>query len=169
MDYKIVYSDRKTLSLQVTRLGEVVVKAPRRIAKTRIEAFATAHTDWIEKKLCEVKGRLEKYPEPSENEYRELISLAKSTIPSRVEYFAKIMGVSPQKISINRAKTRFGSCSSKGNLNFSCRVMRYPPDAIDYVVVHELAHLTHFNHSKSFWALVEKVLPDYKERKRLLK
>ena len=169
MDYKIVYSDRKTLSLQVTRLGEVVVKAPRRIAKTRIEAFATAHTDWIEKKLCEVKRRLEKYPEPSENEYRELISLAKSTIPSRVEYFAKIMGIDYGRITITSAQKRFGSCSSSGNISFTYRLMLYPEAAREYVVVHELAHRREMNHSKRFYAIIEAVMPDYRYRKRLLK
>ena len=169
MEYKIVYSSRRTLSLQITRTGEVVVRAPRRTQLTRIEEFVSSHRDWIEKKVSEVKGRLERYPELSEGELSELTKMAKAVLPSRVEYFASIMGVKPQKISVNRAKTRFGSCSAKGNLNFSCRVMRYPTEAIDYVVVHELAHLKHFNHSRAFWAFVESVLPDYKERKRLFK
>ena len=169
MEYKIVYSSRRTLSLQITRTGEVVVRAPRRTQPTRIEEFVSSHSDWIEKKVSEVKGRLERYPELSEGELSELTKMAKAVLPSRVEYFASIMGVKPQKISVNRAKTRFGSCSAKGNLNFSCRVMRYPTEAIDYVVVHELAHLKHFNHSRAFWAFVESVLPDYKERKRLFK
>ncbi len=169
MEYKTVYSDRRTLSLQITKTGEVIVRAPRRTQATRIEEFVRSHADWIEKKISEVKGRLERYPEPSEGELTELTKMAKMVLPSRVEYFASIMGVRPQKISVNRAKTRFGSCSSKGNLNFSCRVMRYPTEAIDYVVVHELAHLKHFNHSRAFWAFVESVLPDYRERKRLFR
>jgi predicted metal-dependent hydrolase len=86
-----------------------------------------------------------------------------------VEKYAAIMGVFPEHVSINSAKTRFGSCSSKKRLNFSCRLMTYDERAIDYVVVHELAHLKHLNHSKDFWAFVEKFMPDYKERKKLLK
>ena len=79
------------------------------------------------------------------------------------------MGVSYEKVSINSAKTRFGSCSSRKTLNFSYRLALYPYEAIEYVCVHELAHLTEMNHSKKFWAIVEKYLPDYKERKKLLK
>ena len=79
------------------------------------------------------------------------------------------MGVTPANVKINAAQKRFGSCSSKGNLNFSCRLMAYPPEAIDYVVVHELAHLIHMNHSNAFYAVVAAVLPDYKVRAAMLK
>jgi predicted metal-dependent hydrolase len=94
---------------------------------------------------------------------------AREILPERVEYFSAIMGVKPTHVSINEAKTRFGSCSEKRRINFSCRVMRYPSEAIDYVVVHELAHLKFLNHSREFWAFVESILPDYKARKGLLK
>ena len=107
--------------------------------------------------------------ELDKSEVEELKKKAWEYIPTRVEYFAKIMGVTPSNVSINQAKTRFGSCSSKKRLNFSCNVMRYPSEAIDYVIVHELAHIKELNHSKRFWTIVESVMPDYKERQRLLK
>ncbi|MDY3888895.1 MAG: M48 family metallopeptidase, partial [Agathobacter sp.] len=86
-------------------------------------------------------------------------------IPKRVAYFADIMGVDYGRITIRMQKTRWGSCSSKGNLNFNCLLMLAPPEVIDYVVVHELCHRKEMNHSKAFWREVERVLPDYRSRK----
>lgn len=169
MDYKIIYSDRKSLSIQITKNCEIVVRAPKRIKNDVLLSFVQKHSGWIQEKLAAQKRRNDRYPEPSEGEYEELIKMAREILPARVEYYSALMGVSPSHISINRAKTRFGSCSDKGRINFSCRLMRYPAAAIDYVVVHELAHLKHLDHSRAFWAFVESVLPDYKERKRLLK
>ena len=169
MDYRIVYSDRRTLSLQITRECEVVVRAPRRATRERIEAFVLAHTEWINKKLEIQRERLQKHPELDESEVEALILRARAVLPDRVAHFSALMGVEPTHISINRARTRYGSCSDKGRINFSCYLMRFDERAIDYVVVHELAHLKHLNHSRSFWAFVESILPDYRQRKRLLK
>ena len=79
------------------------------------------------------------------------------------------MGTSYNRVTVTSARTRFGSCSAKGNISYSYRLMLYPEPAIDYVVVHELAHTLEMNHSPRFWAVVEKYMPDYKERKKLLK
>jgi len=86
-----------------------------------------------------------------------------------VERFAPLVGKAPQQVRITSAKTRWGSCSAKGGLNFSWRLLCAPPEAMDYVVVHELAHLIEFNHSSRFWAIVEGILPDYKARRQSLK
>lgn len=169
MEYEIIYSKRKSLALQITRECKIIVRAPLRASKKDISEFVSKHRDWILSHLELMSSHNKRYPEPSEDEYNELMEKAKAILPERVKHFSKIMGVSPLGVSINRAKTRFGSCSSKGKINFSCRLMRYPNEAIDYVVVHELAHLKFLNHSKSFWAFVEKFMPDYKERKKLLK
>ena len=102
----------------------------------------------------------------------KVIALAEEAlkvIPARVEYFAKVIGVTYGKITIRNQKTRWGSCSSKGNLNFNCLLMLAPPEVLDYVVVHELCHRKQMNHSKAFWLEVEKVLPDYKEARKWLK
>ena len=99
----------------------------------------------------------------------KLRALAKEYIPKRVEYYSKVMGVTPAAVKINSAKTRFGSCSAKNSLNFSLYLMLYDKAAIDYVVVHELCHITVKNHSAEFYRLVEKYMPDYKLRKKLLK
>ena len=90
-------------------------------------------------------------------------------IPERVEYFAKVIGVTYGKITVRNQKTRWGSCSSKGNLNFNCLLMLAPPEVLDYVVVHELCHRKQMNHSKAFWLEVEKVLLNYKEVRKWLK
>ena len=98
-----------------------------------------------------------------------LADKALEVIPTRVEYFANIMGVTYGNITIRNQKTRWGSCSSKGNLNFNCLLMLAPSEILDYVVVHELCHRKQMNHSKAFWLEVEKVLPDYKESIEWLK
>ena len=169
MDYEIIYSKRKTLCLQITRDGRVVIRCPYRTSMQRIEEFYKAHSEWVKKKLEITKGRMTPIDNLSDAEIEELKKRAWEYIPSRVDHFAKIMDVTPSNVSINQAKTRFGSCSSKQRLNFSCNVMRYPTDAIDYVIVHELAHIKELNHSKRFWAIVEGVLPDYKDRQKILK
>lgn len=92
----------------------------------------------------------------------------KEKIGSRVAYYSKIMGVTVGRITIRNQKTRWGSCSSKGNLNFNYQLYYLPEELLDYVVIHELAHRRHMNHSADFWAEVEKYCPDYKvQRKRL--
>ena len=117
-----------------------------------------------------MKARAEKYPSQiSEDEAKFLIEKAKKILPDKVAYYSKLMNLYPTALKITAAKTRFGSCSGKDSICFSYLLMRYPDEAIDYVVVHELAHIKHKNHSKAFYALIEKYLPDYKEREKLLK
>ncbi len=105
----------------------------------------------------------------TEKEITELKKQAKKYIPGRVAHYAEQMQVDYGRIAIRCQKTRWGSCSQKGNLNFNCLLMELPPEIIDYVVVHELCHRLQMNHSGKFWAEVEKVLPDYRERRRWLK
>ena len=168
MDYRLEYSNRKTISLCIVN-ESVVVKAPFNTSKKRIENIVHSHAAWIEKHLERQKQRNEKYPPLSEEEIKILRKIAKSVLPIKTEYYAKIMGLKYGRITITGAKTRFGSCSAKGNISYSYRLMRYPEEAIDYVVVHELAHLRHLNHSSEFYKIVESVLPDYKKRAKLLK
>ena len=124
----------------------------------------------FEKNLEKIKARTEKYPsQVSEDEVKSLIEKAKKILPDKVAYYSKLMNLYPTALKITSAKTRFGSCSGKDSICFSYLLMRYPDEAIDYVVVHELAHIKHKNHSKAFYALIEKYLPDYKEREKLLK
>ena len=168
MDYRVVYSGRKTISLCV-KDGELVVKAPYGTKRQRIESLVLSHSDWVVKHLEKQRVKNEKYANLTDEKIAELRNSAKHILPARVAYYADIMGIKYGRITITGAKTRFGSCSSKGNLAFSYRLMLYPEEAIDYVVVHELAHIVELNHSKAFYSVVENILPDYKERVKLLK
>ena len=105
----------------------------------------------------------------SDDEKNKLINLAKEYLPERVDYYSRLMNVKPTGIKITSAKKRFGSCSGKNSICFSYYLMLYPKEAVDYVVVHELAHIRHHNHSKDFYNFVSQFMPDYKEREKLLK
>lgn len=168
MEYKVVYSGRKTVSLNV-KDGELIVRAPYGTGKKRIEEILLSHGAWIEKHIERQRKKKEKYDSVAEEKIAALRKSAKKAIPAKVEYYSKIMGLKYGRITITGAKTRFGSCSSKGNLAFSYYLMLYPDEAIDYVVVHELAHLVEMNHSPAFYNVVASVFPDYKERIKLLK
>lgn len=168
MEYEVVYSGRKTISLCIKE-GRLVVRAPYGTRKQRIDNVVEAHSNWIEKHTARQIERNKKYEVLTEERIALLRKEAKRIIPLKVAYFANIMGLKYGRITITGAKTRFGSCSSTGNLSFSYRLLFYPDEAIDYVVVHELAHLVEMNHSPRFYKVVESILPDYKERKKLLK
>ena len=168
----IIRSNRKTLAIEITSWGEVRVRAPYRIAEAEILRFVEAKSSWIEKhleKIEEDKSVLEFTSKISEEELRKLTKLAKEIIPEKVAYYARIMNVSYGRITIRRQKTRWGSCSREGNLNFNVLLMMAPPEVLDYVVVHELCHRLEMNHSPRFWNQVEKVLPGYKKERRWLK
>lgn len=167
--YELVRSRRKTLSVQVTREGRVIVRAPLRLAKRDIDRFVAEHEDWIAKALAHQRRLAEAHPEPDEQQARALAERAAREIPPKVRQYAALMGVQPAGVRITSARTRFGSCSGKNSLCFSWRLMQYPEDAVDYVVVHELAHIVHKNHGPHFWALVGQYMPDYKRRRALLR
>ena len=168
MEIEIKYSKRKTLSVSV-RDGRVVVRSPIGLPRQRINAFLEKHRAWIEEKLEKSISRVDPIAQMSKSEIEKLREKARTVLTSKTEFYSKIMGLKCGRITITGAKTRFGSCSSKGNISFSYRLMLYPEEAIDYVVVHELAHLLEMNHSPRFYAVIEKILPDYKSRIKLLK
>ncbi len=168
MKYKVIYSNRRTVSLSI-KDENLIVRAPYGVTKTQIDKIIISHSKWIEKHIENQKCRKEKYGELTEEKIKLLRENAKQVLPNKAAYYAEIMGLKYGRITITGAKTRFGSCSAKGNISFSYLLMQYPEEAIDYVVVHELAHLKEMNHSAKFYKIVESVLPDYKERKKLLK
>ncbi len=168
MDYILIYSKRKTLSLQVNADGKVIVRAPHRTGKKYIEDFVRDHEAWIERTKTKIENKKYSLKEASPEEEKELRRLAREVLPGKVSYYASVIGVAPGRITITGARTRFGSCSAKNNISFSFYLMRFPDKAIDYVVVHELCHILQHNHSKEFYKEIEKILPDYKEREKLL-
>lgn len=166
---EVMRSRRRTLGLEVTREGRVIVRAPLHASVTSIERFVRGHADWIARAQARQQARMAAHPEPDEARREELIRRAQAELPPKVVYYAQKMGLQPAGISITSARTRFGSCSAKNRLCFSWRLMDYPDEAVDYVVVHELAHIVHKNHGPQFWALVEKYMPDYRARRALLR
>ncbi|MDY5664377.1 MAG: SprT family zinc-dependent metalloprotease [Blautia sp.] len=172
MDYKIIRSNRKSLGLEIKPDGQVIVRAPVRLSEREIRRFVKQHEDWLRKHLEIVKQKQENRPEIEKltmQEIRELADQALKVIPERVAYYAQKVGVSYGKITIRNQKSRWGSCSSKGNLNFNCLLMLTPPEVIDSVVVHELCHRKEMNHSDRFYAEVLRVFPDYWKWNKWLK
>ena len=169
--YKLIRSERRTLSMELSPEGDLILRAPRRMPLRLIEQFVASHEDWIAKHREKIRRRAD-FDEAhfsSEEQVRELITRAKEILPRKTEYWAKIMGVTPAGVRITRAKKRFGSCSPENRIAYSYRLMAYPEEAIDYVVVHELAHIRHKNHSPDFYAFIARFLPNYKAREAILK
>ena len=174
MKITIIKSNRKTVAIRVNADLSITVRAPRYATQKDIERILKEKEPWIRKhmeRLQEEKLRGEdtSIEKLTDEEIKHLADQALAIIPKRVEYFADVVGVTYGRITIRNQKTRWGSCSSKGNLNFNCLLMLAPKEVMDYVVVHELCHRKEMNHSKAFWSEVEKVLPHYKESVRWLK
>lgn len=168
MNYRIIRSDRKTVSIQITPLGEILVRCPRRMPGRMIQAFVESKTAWIEKHLSALADQ----PSPpplSDREIRELRRQAAQRLSEKAAFFAPLVGVDYGKITIRMQRSRWGSCSGRGNLSFNCLLALTPEKVQDYVVVHELCHRLEMNHSQAFWSQVERVMPDYREPKAWLK
>lgn len=161
---KVIKTFRKTLALQI-KDGELIVRAPVFVLNSTIQKFVLKHESWIQKKLNQTKN----YKKITDSEKRELICKAKKYIPERVKFLASEHWFCYNRISITSAQKRWWSCSSNRNLNFSYRLILTPKDVIDYVIIHELAHLKYMNHSKQFWKLVENMMPSYKDKEKYLK
>lgn len=168
MEYKLIRSNRKTIELSIDDDFLPLVKAPLKMSTEVIEKFVVKHEKWIEKQITKKREHDEKFALSPEEETM-LKEKALSYLKERTEYFAKLMGLKYSGIKITSAKKRFGSCSGKNSICYSWLLMQYPAEAIDYVVVHELAHIIYKNHGKNFYKLIEKYLPDYKKREKLLK
>lgn len=170
--YNVIHSSRRTLSVEINSEGQITVRAPYRMSDRKIEKFISDKAPWIEKQLAKLEtarrnlGNTEKL---SDAQINSLIEKAKAYIPARADYYAEILGVEYGRITVRSQKTKWGSCSSKGNLNFNCLLMLAPAEVIDSVVVHELCHLKYMNHSKEFYSEVLAVFPKYKSCDKWLK
>ncbi len=165
IDYTLVRSDRKSISIRIKPDGQVEVRCPRRMSGAAVQTFVDSKRDWI-------LGHLAKLTPVQRLTDRELEALRKQTralIEQRVSHYAPMVGVTYGRIAIRAQHTRWGSCSAKGNLNFNCLLALTPPEVLDYVVVHELCHRKELNHSPRFWQAVEQLLPDYKRSRAWLK
>lgn len=170
LSYRVIRSKRKTVALEVSLNGAVTVRCPLKCSDGEIEKFVESHRGWILKTLEKQRIRANNRPkEPTAEEINILKKRAKEYIPVRVNYFEGLTGLKAESVKITSAKARFGSCGPKNNICFSYRLMLYPCDAVDYVIVHELCHTAEHNHGPNFWALVQSIMPDYKKRRNLLK
>ena len=165
--YQIIKSDRKTIAIQIKPDGQVVVRCPKRMRVEEAKRFVESKADWIEKHLA--KRTPQDVAKYTPKEIEQLREAARKLVTERVRYYAPIVGVTYGQIAIRTQHTRWGSCSSKGNLNFNCLLTLVPPEVLDYVVVHELCHRKELNHSDRFWNEVRQIIPNYKVQKKWLK
>ena len=171
MNCKIIRSNRKSLGLEVNTEG-LIIRAPLQATDAEINMFIFQHKNWIEKHLNKIEEQQKNADsvEPlSMDEIRALADQALKVIPERVKYYAPKVGVTYGRITIRNQRSKWGSCSGKGNLNFNCLLMLTPPEVLDSVVVHELCHRRHMDHSKAFYAEVLRIFPDYKRCDKWLK
>ncbi|MDE6404610.1 MAG: M48 family metallopeptidase [Lachnospiraceae bacterium] len=172
---EVVYSARKTCAVSISAEGEITLRLPFGTSETQIRRLLSDKQHWIITHYLEAVKRRESRPESNLTDAqrtaleKRYIAAAKEYFPKRAAYFLPLTGGSFQRITIRDQKTRWGSCSAKGTLSFNWRLMLAPPAVLDYVVVHELCHLTHMDHSKAFWTLVESVCPDYRIHRKWLK
>ncbi|MCR5210166.1 MAG: M48 family metallopeptidase [Lachnospiraceae bacterium] len=163
VEYKLIRSSRKTIGIEVTPEG-VTVRAPYRTPVGEIDEFVISNREWIRKHTEKVRLRKEENIQRlSKEEIDELADRALKVIPERVKYYAPLVGVTYGRITIRNQRSRWGSCSAKGNLNFNCLLMLAPEGVIDAVVVHELCHRLEMNHSERFYENVYRVFPEYRK------
>lgn len=169
--YTLIRSRRKSIGIQVKN-GTVFVRAPLHTGKQTIDRFVSENARWIEKQLsrsADVQEKASAEGMLSAHDIACLVKKAKQILPDRVAYYAGILGVSYGRITVRCQRTKWGSCSSKGNLNFNCLLMLAPPEVIDSVIVHELCHCKEMNHSARFYAEVHRIYPAYDKCRKWLK
>lgn len=169
-----IKSNRRSVGINIKPGGEITIRTPYLMPVPIVLSYIKEKEAWIVKTYLK-QSKFSPAPAPEEKSHQTLAlekryrDAAADYIPKRVEYYHTLTGGNYSKITIRDQKTRWGSCSASGTLSFSFRLMMAPPRVLDYVVVHELCHLTYMNHSKDFWNMVESILPDYKEHRKWLK
>ena len=171
MEYKTIRSNRKTLGITVSKDGTVTVRAPFCLSDEQIKIEVKKAENWIKnavQKQINSKNSIMN-SDFDEETVKALKEKAAETVIPLVDKYSKLMNVQVNGVKITSARTRYGSCSGKNSLCFTYRLALFPQEAIEAVVVHELVHIKHKNHSKRFYDCIYKILPDYDERKRMLK
>lgn len=169
---KLTYSIRKHKRARQVRMtiyanGNLVITSPIGADENRILKFINSKKEWINKELqyfSKFQGM--KIFKNTRKEYEQNKEIARKLVLDRLEHFNKFYGLTYNRISIKRQKTRWGSCSRDRNLNFNYKIALIKPEFADYIIVHELCHLKEFNHKKEFWELVAQTIPDYKRIRR---
>lgn len=175
LPYRLIRSDRKSFSVSVSLDDGITVRVPFCAPEREIQHFLIEKQHWIITRYLEAETKKKNRPvsDLSDDQRafleKKYIDAAREYFPKRVAYFHSFTGGAYKRITIRDQKTRWGSCSAKGTLSFNWRLMLAPPAILDYVVVHELCHLTHMDHSAAFWQAVETVYPDYRNARKWLK
>ena len=175
LPYTLVRSSRKSCAISIDQNGQITVRVPMRTSEKAISHLLIEKRLWIITKYLEVLEHQKSHPVSDLTDVqraaleKRYINAAKEYCPKRAAYFKQFTGGSYNRITIRDQKTRWGSCSAKGTLSFNWRLMLAPPAILDYVIVHELCHLTYMNHSAAFWRKVESVYPDYRTARKWLK
>ena len=169
ISYEWIRSGRRSIAVQIKEDGRIIVRSPYSMSRKQVERFLSEKENWILSHLKKVEETKNNRVIITDEMRRKGRLLAKKKITERVAYYADIMGVTYNRIAIREQKSRWGSCSLQGNLNFNWKLVLLPDEILDYVVVHELAHRKEMNHSGNFWHIVEKVLPKYREHRKYLK
>lgn len=172
LQVRLLRSRRRTMSLEIRPDGTLLVRAPLHAAEADIRHFVTEKQHWIIKHLNALQAQLESTPPAAPLRREDISALADQAmreLPPRVAHYAALIGVTYGRITIRNQKSRWGSCSDRGNLNFNCLLMLAPPAVRDYVIVHELCHRLEMNHSSRFWAQLARILPDYQVQRRWLR
>lgn len=168
LSYTVIRSKRKTIAIEITAGGQVLVRCPNRMPAQAVDAFVREKADWIQKHL-QKNAALPRAEPFTKAEIKDYVNQTRKLLQARLPSLSQKVGVTYHRVSVRSQKTRWGSCSSKGNLNFNCLLALVPIEVFDYVVIHELCHLKHMNHSPEFWTEVEKHLPKYKACRKWLK
>ena len=155
LEYQIKYSKIKNIYIQI-KDGQVIIKAPKKVSKKEIEKLIEQKSEWIQKSLEKENKKQSKQPLYTKEQFKQIVT-------SNAKELIKETGLTPNKITIKQIKYAWGSCSSKKNITINLELIKYSQKAIRYVILHELCHIKHMNHSKEFWELVEKYMPEYKE------
>lgn len=158
------------IRITVSADGAVVVTKPRMVPRMLAEAFVQSRTDWIEEQIRNAQKRPKKLlAHYSAKDYKENKDHAYALVHNKVIHFNQFYSFPVKGITVRNQKTRWGSCSSQGKLNFNYKLVFLPEELQDYVVVHELCHLKEMNHSKRFWDLVAACIPDHEIRRKKIK
>lgn len=165
-EFTLIHSARRTVQLEIGKNGEITVRAPYGYTRSRAEAFVESHSDWINSRQPAIIERSNVYA--AADREKNLVPAARAALTALTKKYASIMGAEPQYVGITSAKKRFGSCTAQNGINYSKYLILYPAEAMEYVVVHELAHTRHHNHSKEFYNLISRYMPDYKAKEKLL-
>lgn len=160
-EHEIKYSKIKNIYIQIKN-GKIIIKAPEKVSKKEIEKIVEQKTEWIQKTIEKENKKQEKKPKYTKEEFKKIIEKNSTELIQKT-------GLKPNKITIKQIKYAWGSCSSKKNITINLELIKYSEQAIKYVILHELCHIKHMNHSKEFWNLVEKYMPDYKQIKKEFK